>query len=331
MRTKLLLTTALIASTTFAKAQNYYALTTGSDSLYSIDRSTGIHVGEYQVKYDNGTIQSYRGIAENPVDNVIYAIVKKQGSLNELAKFNSTRDSLLVIDTLFDKFAGITFDDNGTLYGITGYGANNISTLYTLSTVDASETLLLDVSATSSDGEAITYNPTDGLIYRFASEDTMQTINPSTLVTTNYAFSQQVANFGQSLYYDAISNQMLLVAGDSIYDLNATGGVSNAVYTYLGDYESIKGLMRRYFVDVNVNNTRTDVTIYPNPSTGSITIDAHEGKIETIKVYTVDGKMISSKTYQGVSLLSEEFISGTYFIELKMMDNSKVVKTVIVK
>lgn len=332
MRTKLLFTTALLATTALAtQAQNYYALTTDNDTVYNVDRATGMHTAEYQAKYDNGAIASYRGMAENPVDNQIYVIVKKSGSVNELAKFNATRDSLLFIDTLFDKFAGITFDDNGTLYGITGYGANNYSTLYTLSTVDASETLLIDVSATSSDGEAIAYNPTDGLIYRFASEDTLQTINPSTLVTTNYAFSQQVANYGQSLYFNSLSNQMILVAGDSIYDVNSTGVVSNAVYTELGYNNSIKGFMARYFADVTDNETNLDVVVYPNPSNGIITINANNSKIETLKVYALDGKLIKSRAINAVSVLSEELPKGTFFLELVAIDGSKAVKTVVVK
>ena len=78
MRTKLLFTTALLATTTLAtQAQNYYALTTDNDTVYTVDRTTGMHTAEYQAKYDNGGIASYRGMAENPVDNQIYVIVKK--------------------------------------------------------------------------------------------------------------------------------------------------------------------------------------------------------------------------------------------------------------
>lgn len=51
-----------------------------------------------------------------------------------------------------------------TLYGVTGDGASTSETLYELSQTDASSTFVLTLG-NGTDGEAIGYNPTDGLIY----------------------------------------------------------------------------------------------------------------------------------------------------------------------
>lgn len=63
-----------------------------------------------------------------------------------------------------DRFAGLAFDGNGILYGITGDGANTPSTLFSLNLNDALPTHLLSLGR-GDFGEAIGFNPLDGRMY----------------------------------------------------------------------------------------------------------------------------------------------------------------------
>ena len=64
-----------------------------------------------------------------------------------------------------DKFAGIAFADDGTLYGVSGDGGIIPESLYTLSTVDASASFPTFLG-NGSGGETLAFNPDDGLLYQ---------------------------------------------------------------------------------------------------------------------------------------------------------------------
>jgi hypothetical protein len=74
---------------------------------------------------------------KKPVNSEVFVVVKKSGGISELAKFNSAKDSVLYIGTLGDKYAGLTFSNNGALYRITGDVASNPNILYTVNTSTA--------------------------------------------------------------------------------------------------------------------------------------------------------------------------------------------------
>src|SRR5439155_12783760 len=93
------------------------------------------------------------------------ALLRLQGqSGRQLVKIDSGTGVATSIGNTGDNFAGLAFDSNGTLYGVTGDGATVPETLYTLSTSDASKTLVCTLG-NGSDGEVIAFNPDDGLLY----------------------------------------------------------------------------------------------------------------------------------------------------------------------
>ena len=75
-----------------------------------------------------------------------------------------------------DQFAGLAFNSNGTLFAMVGDKKNSIGglppeTLFTLNTSSAAPTQVL-VLGRGNDGEAIGFNPNDGLIYHASGNDT---------------------------------------------------------------------------------------------------------------------------------------------------------------
>jgi hypothetical protein len=95
-----------------------------------------------------------------------------------------------------NRFAGIAFASDGTLYAVTGDGGGVPESLFTLSTVDGSPSLVRELGA-GSDGETLAFNPDDGLLYHASGIGTpnhpngeqFETIDLGTLVTTNVPLS----------------------------------------------------------------------------------------------------------------------------------------------
>lgn len=331
---KTLLFTALLLTMLNAKSQNYYAVSPNSDTLYNISVTTGAYSNEGKIEYDNGTYSGFTGMARDPLSPDIYVIVKKSGGISELAKFNSTMDSVLNIGTLSDKFAGLTFNSNGLLYGITGFGANvNPSTLYTINTSTAASTLVVDLSSTSTDGEAIAFNSSDGLIYRFTGQDTLQSINTSTLATINYPFSNTVANFGHALTYRSATNDFVMVAGDTTYSVSVTGVLTDVTYTGLGDLQSIKGITEAPMIPSvpNLINNSELVDIYPNPSVNGLVTIKTNNNMKAINVFSMNGQLIESSKVNFKQVVTKKMKPGSYMVEVILDNNVKNIKRVLVK
>lgn len=183
--------------------------------------------------------------------------------------------------------------------------------------------MIVNISATTDDGEAIAYNTTDGLIYRLTGEDTLQSITPNTLATVNYAFSHTTADYGHALYYKATVNNLVLVAGDSIYTVSITGVLSDATYCDLGDNTNIKGLIVAP-VPASVSTIKkfSLVSIYSNPSNGLITINSEE-QIRAINIYSLKGKLIESTSIFFEKVITKNLQKGACLIEVLFENNTK--------
>ena len=66
-----------------------------------------------------------------------------------------------------DRFAGLAFDTDGNLFGVTADQAATPSTLFALDLTDATPTFVLSFGD-GLDGEAIAFNPEDGLLYHYS-------------------------------------------------------------------------------------------------------------------------------------------------------------------
>lgn len=72
---------------------------------------------------------------------------------------------------------------------------------------------------------------------------------------------------------------------------------------------------------VNVNQTTAEVVIYPNPTTSTITIQASEQELQSIKIYNILGQDVSkltkqlSKTDNSVVLDLSNLVNGLYSVK----------------
>jgi len=137
------------------------------------------------------------GLARHPQTGNVYALLIVEGSsFRRLVTLDESTGVATDVGDTGNRFAGIAFASDGTLYAVTGDGGGVPESLFLMSTVDASSTLLRELGA-GSDGEALGFNPNDGLLYHASGIGTpnnpngekFETIDPATLVVTNVPLS----------------------------------------------------------------------------------------------------------------------------------------------
>jgi hypothetical protein len=153
------------------------------------------------ITLDEAVVVGATGLARNPLDGVLYALLKVEGTSFRLLV---TLDEITGIATgvgddlgnTGKRFAGIAFASDGTLYAVTGDGGATPEELFILDTGDASSISVIALGA-GSDGETLAFNPDDGLLYHASGIGTpnhpdgeiFETIDPDTDVVTNVTLS----------------------------------------------------------------------------------------------------------------------------------------------
>lgn len=84
---------------------------------------------------------------------------------------------------------------------------------------------------------------------------------------------------------------------------------------------------------MGVGETEDDITIYPNPSAGAMTISNLQGQAGSIEVYNVDGVRVFSKkitsTVEKIEL--DKVAKGIYMIHLNLENGQRIVKKHVIK
>ncbi|GGD26547.1 endonuclease [Flavobacterium orientale] len=76
------------------------------------------------------------------------------------------------------------------------------------------------------------------------------------------------------------------------------------------------------------NPTYLDFNLYPNPSSGTMTLAGVEGSY-TYEVITIDGQRVAAATANGVTTLTLDVASGMYFIKVTSNDKTSSKKIII--
>jgi Calcium-binding EGF domain/EGF domain len=143
-----------------------YAPSPFRNLVYRLDPVTLATLETRVPALENEVVSGNVSFAEDPTDRAIYAVVKIAAG-RALARFDATSSAYALVAPLADRFASITFDSAGQLYGVTGNGGTAPETLYKLDKVTGEATLVRALGA-GGDGEAIQYNPDDGKIYHWS-------------------------------------------------------------------------------------------------------------------------------------------------------------------
>jgi hypothetical protein len=137
------------------------------------------------------------GLAREPQTGTLFALLKLEGtSFRRLVTLDEWTGVATDVGDTGNRFAGMAFATDGTLYAVTGDGGGVPESLFTLSTVDGSSNLVIELGA-GSDGETLAFNPDDGLLYHASGIGTpnnpngekFETVDPDTLIVTNVPLS----------------------------------------------------------------------------------------------------------------------------------------------
>lgn len=198
-------------------------------------------------------VRTANGLARDPVSGVLYAVVGLGGGSSKnatrvLATLDADTGALEKIGNFTQFFAAITFDCSGGLYGLTG---NKVSpglipgSLWKIDQQTASATFLLNLSVGANDGgQALAFNPDDGLLYRwYTSLPLMETINlqdkvvtPVDMIGQAPVYPEGVGYNGSGVFYATEYNS------NDVFEINTTGFSQLANGSTNSNDVSVKGI-----------------------------------------------------------------------------------------
>jgi PEP-CTERM motif len=176
---------ATLAAPDSAQAQIIYGLSNGSGSaanttIYQINPTNAQLTNIVPVTLPGFSVGRALAMAAQPGTGTLFAVLQTSvdTSVNRrLATIDPIAGVATNIGSLAGSFASLAFRADGILYGVTGQNGANPETLFTISTVNASTSLLFALG-NGFDGETIAFHP-NGLLYH-ASREIFESVNVDT-------------------------------------------------------------------------------------------------------------------------------------------------------
>ena len=232
----LLAVLVLILTPMAAAQRRILAVGPATDQLVEINPISGATISSTPITLAGFTVNGATGLAVQPGTGTVFALLRV-GAVNtprRLVTLNTATgvatDNGPADDGSGLRFADIAFTSGGTLFGVTGDGAFNPGpspeTLFTINTATAVPTLAAALG-NGVDGEAIGFNPGDGLLYhasgRGAANDpvngeVLETIDPAAPLTAPINVPQSVDDWDEVGALTFWANGLFL-AGDLNGDL----------------------------------------------------------------------------------------------------------------
>ncbi|MEM7246227.1 MAG: LamG-like jellyroll fold domain-containing protein [Acidobacteriota bacterium] len=142
-----------------------------SDQLRTIDPLTGDTLSQVRLSLPGHGIEGGSGLALHPISGELYGMLRlAETSDRELVRIDHDTGLCTSIGNTGLKIASMTFDSDGTLYGLTGDGGSPSSTLFTLDLQTGSPTQVCTLG-NGGDGETLGFNPEDGHLYHGSGGD----------------------------------------------------------------------------------------------------------------------------------------------------------------
>ena len=243
----MLISVGLSVSSHANAALRLLSIARSDNLLREIDSTDGSTLSSIPITFPGATVTGGTGLAVHPFTGEIWALLKlSDPSARQLVIIDPTTGVATDVGDTGDKFAGLAFDDAGTLYGVTGDGASIPETLFTLNQADATPTLFLALG-NGEDGETIAFNPSDGLMYHASgigggegepsapaisnqAATVFEHIDLDTLDITDIPVSGDTYDEATALTYDASTGLFLMASLEgSLYTLTSAG-----IVTFIG-------------------------------------------------------------------------------------------------
>jgi len=216
--------------------------------LNIVNPLTGATITSVPISLSGAIILGANGLARDPTTEKLYAVLNLLGQQRRLVTIDPATGNATSIGTMTSSFAALAFKSDGTLYGVTGDGANVPESLFVINKTNASASLVAALG-NGNDGEAIAFNPSDGLFYHASGNDTLgapplaeifESVNPATPDTPSNiplsgAYTPLTSNYLEVASLTHLAGNLLLLAdGDSaasspgprLYTITTTGVVT---------------------------------------------------------------------------------------------------------
>ena len=272
---------------------------TFTDSIVACDAFTWIN-GVTYISHDTSAIDTL--ITANGCDS----IVQLKLTINYTKTFT---DSIVACDT-FTWINGITY---------TSHNTSAIETLTTSNGCDSIVSLQLTMNYTKTVTDSIvacdSYRWTNGVTY--TSNDTSAIY---TLVTSNGCDSiislNLTINYTKTFTDSIVANDSYIWINGVTYTSNDTAATDTLAAS--NGCDSIVSLNLTIVSTVGIDNTATFsvVTVYPNPTSGKLTIEAKN--FEGVEVYDTSGRLIIKSALKTIDL--EEQSKGLYLLKVNAND-----------
>jgi hypothetical protein len=230
-------------------------------------------------------------------------------------------------------FAGLAFDDAGTLYGVTGVGTVPPATLYTIDMTTAAPESVLALS--NAGGHAIAFNPVDGLFYH-ATGGTLEKVDVDLSTITPVPTSGHPWFTAQAMAW-AGGGDFLLVANFGLYLNLTTTGVADSI----GTTAASKGLAFHPggTAAPPMAAAALDLHAWPNPYRGgTLRVRAeHAGATPDLEVFDVAGRLVRVLRHDGTwdwdgrDAQGRAVRSGAYFLRVRGQDAARSARIVVIR
>ena len=197
----------------------------GGPNLRVANPLNGATIATIPITLTGFSVLGSTGLARDPTTGKLWGLLRVSGATScssggnipQLVTINPGTGVATNVGSAGDCFSGLAFSSNGTLYGVTGDGANTPATLYTLNKSTAAPTLAKALG-NGDFGEAIGFNPTDGLIYHASGfgvgDQVFESINPANLAAAPVNIPRSGFDYTEALgMTHSHGNTMLLTDG----------------------------------------------------------------------------------------------------------------------
>jgi hypothetical protein len=335
MKKNLLLTLATIFIAGSSISQNFWCVQNDQAHLLTINISNGTIVDSIGVSAANiaaNPIGGFQGMAQHPTTGGVYVLFKDDNSDKFLGTMDMSTGVITTIAATTSNLATIAFDANGVLYAMQGDGSTQ---MYTLDIATAAETAFHSYASASSDGEALVFNTTDNLMYRYGGADDGDwvSLDLTTLAEDSITTMSGMDQYGGALAYRQGQNKFVLGLGETFYDVLPDGTnsvLSDITASQISSY--FKGIVKVNFTGLN-DLSGNSISIFPNPTNNIVNVNLGDGIGSThYSLFTIDGRLIETNNTSNNSMFAVDLTNkanGVYF--LKINYNSSIETYKIIK
>ena len=235
----------LTSLTRTAQAGILYGISNGFDNpannqIYQINPASGAISSASVVTLSGFTVTNSLALAAHPTTGVLYGVIQTSGgpANRRLVTIDPMTGVATDIGALGGRrFATLAFKPDGTLLGATGTNGSNPETLFSISTTNASTTLLLALG-NGVNGETIAMHP-NGLLYHSSgnSPALFESVDLGTnTVTSLGSASREMFAMG---YFPDTGQMLGSDNSTNFFSINIANGARTAIGTVIGPNSTI--------------------------------------------------------------------------------------------